>query len=52
MKLSTIAMLIFLAFTLWSLVFTVHGEFLFSLTALLIAFVSWLVGITLERESK
>jgi hypothetical protein len=52
MKQSTIAMLVFLAFTLWSLVFTVHGEFLCSLGALIIAFISWLVGITLERESK
>jgi hypothetical protein len=52
MKQSTIAMLVFLAVTLWSLVFTVHGEFLCSLGALTIAFVSWFVGITLEREAK
>lgn len=52
MKQSTIAMLVFLAFTLWSLVFTVHGEFFYSFAALAIAFISWLVGITLERESK
>ena len=52
MKQSTIAMLVFLAFTLWSLVLTAHGEFLYSLGALIIAFISWLVGITLERKSK
>jgi hypothetical protein len=52
MKESTIAMLVFLAFTLWSLVFTMHGEFLCSLGALTIAFISWFVGITLEREAK
>jgi len=52
MKQSTIAMLVFLVFTLWSLVFTIHGEFLCSLGALIIAFISWFVGITLERESK
>jgi hypothetical protein len=52
MKQSTIAMLVFLAFTLWSLVFTVHGEFLCSFAALAIAFISWLIGITLERKSK
>lgn len=52
MKPSIIFMLIFLAFTLWSLVFTVHAEFLLSLASLAIAFVCWLIGITLERESK
>jgi len=52
MKQSTIFMLVFLAFTLWSLVFTVHGEFILSFASLVLAFICWLIGIALERESK
>jgi hypothetical protein len=52
MKQSTIFMLVFLALTLWSLVFTFHAEFILSFASLALALVCWLIGIALERESK